>query len=235
MSLTAWFLPVATKFTWIQKRSQGWYTKGQWVKRLPWRAYGCHKHGEGWNAALESLAGAHVPGVPGSAPFPCPPYLQSESNQEHPKGELNSSFLRAHQRGSHSLDLTRVPQASGTWMDLKFPFVSIRDSLPGPNMTPQVLQGPHKVSRSQHFSLLETGVGRLQKGLAKSPGDRSSCRNGHNGRNKKKFLPFWEAPASLSVHSLSSPPFLLPHRHLNAAAPSPSLSLASLPTSTCCS
>lgn len=39
---------------------------------------------------------------------------QSQSSQEPPKDELNSSFLSAHQRGSHSLDLTRAAQASGT-------------------------------------------------------------------------------------------------------------------------
>lgn len=43
------------------------------------------------------------------------PFLTySQSNQEHHKDELNSSFLSAHQRGSHSLDVTRTAQASGT-------------------------------------------------------------------------------------------------------------------------
>lgn len=53
----------------------------------------------------------------------------SQSNQEPPKDELKSSFVSAHQRGSHSLDLPRAAQASGTSTDLQSPLVSITDSI----------------------------------------------------------------------------------------------------------
>lgn len=76
-------------------------------------------------------------------------------------------------------------------------------SLPGPNRT---LQGTTRALQSeQEPTLLPVGNwgGGAAKRLAKSPGNRNSCRNGHDGRNKKKVCtnpqPFSPLPSYLQV------------------------------------